>query len=129
MEFLVVFGFVLLMILPLVVIFYTESNDAQDALNSNQIKNIAIKLVDKSETIYYLGAPSRTTLKVFFPNNIQNVTFANGEIIFTYRTATNSMREIIEVSKINITGNVTPGSGVHFLQIQAEGDSISITDV
>ena len=64
-EFITIFGFVFLMTIPLIIIFFDQVGSVEDSISENHLKNVAQKIVDKAETIYYLGEPSKTTLKAF----------------------------------------------------------------
>jgi uncharacterized protein (UPF0333 family) len=128
MEFLILFGFVFLMIIPLVVIFYTQSYETKDALNSNQIRNVETKIADKAESVYYLGEPSKSTLKAYFPDNVVNITIRGREIMFFYRTNSNTIQEILVTAPVNMTGNLSILSGIHYIIIQNRGDLVSITE-
>ena len=128
LEFLTIVGFALVMLFPLVIIFNSESEAIKDQLYGNQIENICRTIVDKAESMYYLGSPSQTTLKVMFPPRIENVTITNRELKFYYINSNNDIQEIYETSLINITGSVSSHSGIHYILIKAEGDYVSITD-
>ncbi|MBD3203095.1 hypothetical protein GF327_02275 [Candidatus Woesearchaeota archaeon] len=127
MEFLVIFGFVFVMLIPLLIIFQLQSHETKDKIHVNQIRNIGMNLIDKSETIYYLGKPSKTTLKVMFPEKIENISIAERELIFHYRTHHNTLHSVVFTSLVNITGNISINSGLHYIVIEAQGDSVSIS--
>ena len=126
-EFITVFGFVLLMTVPLVTIFFDQSEAVKDRIAENQLRNIAIKIADKAETMYYLGEPSRTTLKAYFPERIENVNITQRTIIFEYRRAGNALSPISYTSRVNISGTISTEPGIHYLEIRSLGDEISIT--
>jgi hypothetical protein len=128
MEFLIIFGFVFVMLIPLLIIFQLQTHETKDQLYSNQIRNIGSKIIDKAESIYYLGEPSKSTLKVMLPEKIENITFReNRELQFNYRTYKNNIQEISFTSLVNITGNISSSSGLHYIVIEAKGDYVSIT--
>jgi len=80
-EFLSIFGFVFLMTIPLIIIFFDQTGSVQDAISGNHIRNIAIKITDKAETVYYYGGPSKTTLKVQFPERIEYINIGSRTIV------------------------------------------------
>lgn len=129
MEFLVILGFVFLMIIPLVIIFLEQSAYVNDAISQNHIRNIAVKLTDKSETIYYLGGSSKTTIKALFPKGIEDVNITGKSVTFWYRNSENKLRSITSVSSINVTGNITINPGVHLIQIESAGDSALLREI
>ncbi|MBN2422442.1 hypothetical protein JXB41_04405 [Candidatus Woesearchaeota archaeon] len=127
-EFLTIFGFVFLMLIPLVIVFHLQSNETKDSLASNQIRNMGMKIIDKTEYVYYLGEPSKTTLKFMFPERIENISICNRELIFNYKTYNENIQPVIFISLVNITGNLSSGSGIHKIIIEARGDYVSITE-
>ncbi|MBU0757654.1 MAG: hypothetical protein KKF44_06295 [Nanoarchaeota archaeon] len=126
MEFLMIFGFAFTMLVPLIIVFQIQSGQTRDNLNVNQILNIGTRIIDKVESIYYLGEPSKTTLKVMFPDHIEDITIDNREFVFYYRNNDNLLQEIPFTSLVNITGTVATYSGIHYITIQAAGDYVSI---
>ena len=126
-EFITIFGFVFLMTIPLIVIFFDQTGSVQDAIAGNHLRNIAIKVTDKAETMYYLGEPSRTTVKTQFPERIEYINITSRIIIFGYRTAKNNLQEILSVSQVNLTGNISTNPGIHYIVIESSGDVVSIS--
>ena len=127
-EFITIFGFVFLMTIPLILIFFDQVGSVQDSVSSNHLRNIAIKITDKAETVYYLGDNSKTTLKAYFPEKIEYINLTNREVVFGYRTASNNIQEAIAISQVNITGSLSTEPGIHYIIIESSGDVISITE-
>jgi|SaaInlStandDraft_4_1057021.scaffolds.fasta_scaffold186597_1 hypothetical protein len=127
-EFLTILSFIFLMIIPLILVFIENSTDVRDSISVNHIRNIAVRLVDKSETMYYLGGTSKTTVKALFPNNIEFVNITHDSITFTYNNARNKLQYITIVSAVNLTGNISNKPGIHAMEIISEGDEVSVRD-
>lgn len=127
-EFLTIFGFAFLMTIPVIIIFQTQSAETKDALATNHIRNIGIKIIDKAESIYYLGEPSKTTLEVYFPEHIQLINISGRTIIFEYLTSKNVLQENVLVSQINLTGSLSANPGIHYIKIEASGDAVSLSE-
>jgi uncharacterized protein (UPF0333 family) len=126
-EFITLFGFVFLMTIPLIIIFFDQTGAVQDSISSNHLRNIAIKITDKAETVFYLGDPSKTTLKVYFPERIEYVNITSRTIIFGYRTAKNNIQDVVSVSLVNLSGNISAKPGIHYIEIEASGGEVFIT--
>jgi hypothetical protein len=127
-EFLTIFGFVFLMTIPLIIIFFDQSGSVQDAIAENQIRNIAVKLADKAESIYYSGEPSKATIKAYFPDKIQNIDISSRSIIFYYLTATNLNHSIVTSTAVNISGNLSINPGIHYIELESSGGMVLIKD-
>ena len=118
-EYMVVMGFAALMAIPLLIIYYTYSSDSSDAVASSQALQIARKIVDSSESVYYLGKPSQTTLKLTFPERIQSTSLSNREVVFKIKTK-NGVAEIVQVANVNMSGSLPITQGLHVVTITAQ---------
>ena len=127
-EFITIFGFVFLMTIPLIIIFFDQTGSVKDAIATNQIRNIAIKLTDKAETVYYLGEPSKTTVKAHFPEHIEYINITDRTIIFGYKDFNNNMHQIISVSLVNISGTISTEPGTHYIEIESSGDEVLLQE-
>lgn len=125
-EYMLIIGFATIMIMPLVVIYHKYSSDASESVASSQALQIARKIIDASESVYYLGKPSQTTLKLNFPGNIEMINISNYEVVFKIKTK-NGIAEIVQISSVNITGNLPVSQGVHILTVKAEDKYVQVT--
>ncbi|MFH0874535.1 MAG: hypothetical protein V1859_01250 [archaeon] len=127
-EFLAIFSFAFLMLIPLVVIYFHQSSQAKDALDASHIRNIAVKIAEKAESVYYMGEPSKITLKVNFPYKIHNISIENREITFNFLTYKNQIQDISEMSSVNITGNISEREGIHYISIEAREGYVLVSE-
>jgi len=127
-EFITIFGFVFLMMIPLIVIFFDQSGAVQDAIASNHLRNIGIKIIDKGESVYYLGEPSKVTIKTTFPERIEYINFTTRTILIGYRTQDNNIQAIEVVAKMNVTGSLSTNPGIHYISIEASSGGITVSD-
>jgi hypothetical protein len=125
-EYMLIIGFATLMVLPLLLIYYTYSSDSKDAVGTGQAMQIARKIVDSSESVYYLGKPSQTTLKLNFPEGIQSTNISGKEIIFKMRT-NQGIAEIVQVASVNMSGTIPKSQGIHIITFKAEEGYVKIT--
>lgn len=125
-EYMLVMGFATVMALPLLLIYYTYTSDSSDSVAGSQAMQIARKIVDSSESVYYLGKPSQTTLKINFPDKIQSVNLSNREVAFKVRTQS-GITDIVQVSAVNMSGTLPTSQGIHVLTIKADDGFVQIT--
>lgn len=125
-EYMLIMGFATLMTIPLLLIYYTYTSDSSDSVATSQALQIARRIVDASESVYYLGKPSQTTLKFNFPINIKSAKLENYEVIFNIST-THGIAEIVQVSSVNMTGNLPTTQGIHIITVKAEERYVQIT--
>jgi len=118
MEYMMIVGFVAVITIPLVLIYYAYSSDTSDQINANQVDQVAKKIVDAAESVYYLGEPSQTTIKVYIPNNVVQATIGNREVFFKIKTKS-GISDIVQVSSVDIGGALPATSGIHYITIKA----------
>ncbi|MBN2112075.1 hypothetical protein JW707_03165 [Candidatus Woesearchaeota archaeon] len=127
MEYLIIIGFVAVITIPLVIIFQTHSQETKAEITSTQIYHVSKKIADGAETVFYLGEPSRLTIKSYFPEDIASIQLGNNEIVFRVRTR-NGIDDVVVYTPINITGNLSTHQGVHYLNIECRGDYVWVSD-
>ena len=127
MEYLIIIGFVAIITLPLVIIFQTHSRETTQDIASTQVYQIAKRIADGAETVYYLGEPSKITIKTYFPPEVENASIGSNEIVFIVRRGSNE-DEIVVYTPVNITGNVSSTQGVHYINIESKGEYVWVSD-
>ncbi|MBI4452531.1 hypothetical protein HY637_03815 [Candidatus Woesearchaeota archaeon] len=125
-EYMLVMGFAALITIPLLVIYYTYSADSSDTVSTTQALQIARKIVDTSESVYYLGKPSQTTLKLNFPDGIHSTNLTGKEAVFKIKTQA-GITDIVQVSSVNMSGTLPKSPGIHILTVKAEDGYVQIT--
>ena len=125
MEYMIILGFVAVITIPLVVIFMTQSDETNDDVKSNQVYLIAKKLADSAESVYYLGEPSKTTLKVYFPEDIFSVSIGNQEIMFRMKTRS-GVDDVVVMTAVDVNGTLPITAGTHYIKIESKGDYVWI---
>ncbi len=126
-EYLIMVGFALLLTVPTVIIFFTQSTQNVEQVNSIQARQIARKIVDNAEKIYYLGEPSVTTIKVAMPRGIDSIKISRRELVFNLKDSSGIVNSVVEVSSINLTGNLSPSSGIQTIRIANIGEVVNIS--
>ncbi|MFC1741327.1 hypothetical protein ACFL3V_02220 [Nanoarchaeota archaeon] len=127
MEYLIIVGFVAVIVIPMILIFYTYADRTQDEVVSNQVQKIGLKIGDSAEAMYYLGEPSRTRVRAYFPKNINNITIGNNEITFMIRTKS-GLDHIVIYSTVPVSGSLDIHSGYHNINVRSKGNYVEITD-
>lgn len=70
MEYLLVVGFSLAIIIPVTALLYGEYQESKTELDLEHLTEVARELVFQAEKLYYQGAPSSTTVEASFPNGV-----------------------------------------------------------
>jgi hypothetical protein len=127
MEYITIVGFVFVLLIPLMFIYYDQRGDTNDAINSNHAFKIGKSIADSAETVFYLGEPSRTILKLNFPPRIEAISISGYEIVLQMAT-TNGRDDIVIPTGVNVTGSLSVHNGIHNVVITARGDYVEITE-
>lgn len=108
LEYLVVLGFALLLLVPVVSLFQASSAQSEDLTNSNLIILAGRAFLSNAESVFYQGTNSRVKVEVFFPGNIENITIANiagsGRSELTFSAVFNGLEsDFVFFSPINLS--------------------------
>ena len=125
-EYMMIIGFATIITIPLIIIYYTFTQESGDEINSVQILQIAKKIVDAAESVYYLGEPSQTTLRVNIPNNVILANLSNYEVVFRLKTKSGEV-DIVQSSAVNITGSLPTNKSTYLITIEAESNYVNVT--
>ena len=125
-EYLMIMGFVTLITIPLVFLFYKYTAESSDEIITYQINQIANKIADAAESVYFLGKPSLTTIKVNIPNQIIESSLQNREVYFKIKVR-NGYYDVLQVSSVNITGTLPIRQGIYHIILKAEEGYVQLT--
>jgi hypothetical protein len=142
-EYLMVMGFVTFVLMVLLGIALSYSTNISDRLKVIQIENFAKKIVTSSETVFYAGKPSKTTILVDLPDGVQSITtpinvttgYAKG-ILISYNTVGGLTTSFYDSNvPINITakgcdgmspGTLCPNRGTRNIVTEAQENGVKI---
>ena len=130
MEYMTIVVFITVIIIPLILLYHTQYEGTNEQIRSNQADQIARKILDAAESVYYLGEPSKTTVKVYVPQNVENITIVGvsggGELVFHMRTRYGT-DEVVRTSPVEINGSIGESSGIKFITVESKGSYVQIT--
>ena len=126
MEYIILTGIVLAIIIPLMVVFYNQSEDITLQVKSQQVRKIGEKIIDTAESVSYLGEPSRIQLKVYIPEGINAVSVVDKGIIFTIDTKLGE-NQVIVPSDVNMSGSIPITPGYHTISIENRDNYIFVS--
>jgi len=103
-EYMIVLGMALLLLLPGSYLFYSFSQGTNDQLIGAQITRAGLEILSTADAMYAVGQNSWSTITINFPENVKNIYILdNEELVVEYETQ-NGLSEAIFFSNINITG-------------------------
>lgn len=127
MEYMIIVGFVIVITIPMILIFSSQSTSIDESLISNQAALIASKIVDSAETVYYLGNSSKVTFKVNMPKMIHGVNISNNEVVFRIKQH-NGISDIVKYSIVPINGTISKKAGIFNIVVESRGDYVWVSN-
>ena len=126
-EYMFIIGFATLITVPLILIYFSFTEGSNQEITFSQINQVAKKVVDAAESIYYLGEPSQTTLKVNIPDNVVLANLSAGyEVIFKIKTKSGET-DVVRSSSVNITGSLPVDKGTYTITVKAKPDYVEVS--
>lgn len=112
-EYLVMTGVALLALLVLLSGVYTRLSNTETDLDVSSVHNAVNKLKEATDFVYSHGHPTRITLSVYFPGNIEpGFTYINGTTINFAVTIADSYTDIWAATKGNVAWDLYGGSAI-----------------
>jgi uncharacterized protein (UPF0333 family) len=131
-EFLLIVGFAFLMTVPLIIIFYQQSENISKEVTASQADKVASEIRDAADEVYYIGTPSKKTITVFLPENVNGVRISGNTIVFDIDSADGDY-EIVKWTVANLTGSLMNYSGIHHVSAESyydlSGTYVNISEV
>jgi hypothetical protein len=84
MEYMMVAGFISLVIIPTTFLFYTYASDSSEDIDRAQIDRFGRDVTTTAETVYYLGYPSRLVIEERLPKNVVSISTDRDTVTGTY---------------------------------------------
>jgi uncharacterized protein (UPF0333 family) len=126
-EYIALISFVILIVMAIYLTSYSYANSTKDTVLINQVDKIANTLIDNAESVYNLGYPSKTTIKVYIPEKIKSINISSNQITFIISTSSREI-EIFKESSIDLEGSLSTVPGLHEIIIESTGDGVLIRE-
>ena len=127
-EYLIVVSFVTFVVLSIlgIAVFYTTQ--IQDKVKFDEIDKSARKIVFAAETTFFDGEPAKSTIDVYLPVGITDISITNDNLVFTVDS--DSGQNILAYkSSVPIQGSISSSSGLKKIQLTAGPSSVTIAEV
>ena len=129
MEYLAIFSIAALMLIPLIILFATQTNTIEADIAYAQTENALSRIIDSAEEIYFQGPPAQKTLRVQFPKGIDEIIIAPNVIIFKLETIDGTI-EVRRDTRATLEGSLQTFQGSHLIKFEAfdDPDAVYISD-
>lgn len=127
LEFLMIVSVSLVMSMPLVLIFTNQQDNIRSDIISAQIERVATSVADTADEVYYMGPPAQKTVRIDFPQGINEIKLESNQIIFVMDVGGANYEVVREVVG-TLEGNVSSGEGTKSLRFVSLQDGVRIED-
>jgi uncharacterized protein (UPF0333 family) len=127
LEYGLVIGFSLLILIPTIIIAQSYSSSYQDNIRIHEAQRTLDIIVRYADTVHLEGPPARRTIKVNLPANIDNITTYNKTIVIFMDDGVRMAYATAEYSNLSWEANYH-GKGRYNLMLQSSHNAVRITD-
>lgn len=119
-EYLILFSFILLTLIPVIAALYSYSAHSQERLALEQSHQTAKRIADAANIVYSIGHPSQIIRKVYIPSDIKSATISDMEIVFVVEGASGDV-EVVETTLVAINGTLPTNQGTYRMNVSTTG--------
>lgn len=125
-EYILVVGFITFAIVSILALSVYYSGQIKDRINLNQIENFATQLTNSAESVFFSGEPSKTTIKLYLSEGVENIDINSDSLVFKVRTSSGiNIREF--KSKVPLQGNISVSEGMKEITLEAKETYVLIS--
>lgn len=125
-EYLILVGFITFAILAIVAMAFGFSNQTKDRIILNQAESFVNQLLKSSESIFFSGEPSKTTISLYLPDGVTNLTINSDNIILKVQTTSGENVKYFD-SDVPLNGSISTSEGTKILVIEAKENYVLIS--
>ncbi len=126
-EYMIVMGFVTFAIISILALAILYSDRIKDRIKLNQIESFAVQLLNSAESVFFAGEPSKTTVRLYLPEGVNNITVTTEYLIIETTISSGLNRQSFK-SKVPLAGAVSSGQGIKKLSLQARDTDLLISE-
>lgn len=127
MEYMVMLGFALAIVLPLWLYVNTTIGESKQSLDVTYAKVAVNKIRDAADSVYVQGAPAQIPLVLDMPDNIASTSISGREVQIKLYSQ-DGQTDIYAVTLSNLQGSLPIRSGRIRILVKAETNFINITE-
>jgi uncharacterized protein (UPF0333 family) len=101
LEYTLVIGMIILTLTIAVAVAFYYASSAKGQIRMNQVDKIGKKVSETSDSIYYLGVPSKATIELIMPDQVKNA------LLVRAQDPTSTTRDYIEFIYYGSGGDAT----------------------
>jgi uncharacterized protein (UPF0333 family) len=115
-EYLMLVGVLIVLVLPFAYIIYGDTQ----VKNNVEISKLAVSKIAKAANLVYAQGPgARTTIRVYLPNGVINITTLNQEVRMNMTATGGQTTLLFEPTYANLTNSqISSFSGIKAIQVE-----------
>ncbi|MBU0958859.1 MAG: hypothetical protein KKB31_02825 [Nanoarchaeota archaeon] len=125
-EYMIVIGFVTLAIMSVLALAYFYSDEIKGNIKLNQVESFASQLIGKAESVFFAGEPSKNTVELYLPENVESLEIRNDGILITTNIGLEKSVRLFK-SKVPLSGTITPTLGLKKISLEAREGDVLVT--
>ena len=125
-EYMMVIGFVTLAIVSVLTLAYFYSDQIKDSIRLNQVESFATQILNSAESVFFAGEPSKTTVKLYLPEGVNEITISPDGILMKTRTRAGGENIRFYESKVPLAGSISNTEGIKRIAVIAGNTEVSI---
>lgn len=126
MEYMILMGFTLLLIGPLLFLYTQHSAEIQDSFSLAQATRAADTLASAAERVYFAGPPSQERILITIPEGVSSFIIAETSIDVLLA---NGQQATAYTQAQMIPTTIRPGQGRQYVLVAATTGGVMITEV
>jgi hypothetical protein len=127
MEYMVMLGFAIAIILPLWLYVNSSLSDTKGELDVTYARVAVNKIKDAADSVYVQGPPASIYLDLDMPDNIESTSVSGREVQISLNTQ-GGLAEIYAVSISNLQGSLPTRPGRIRVLVKSEGNYTNVTE-
>lgn len=128
-EYLMIVGFVLVVLIPGLVVYYNYTSSSQDKITTSKADKIAQEVVDAVDSVYYYGEGSQNTMTIDLPENVEYIYFEGKEMTIGIALENGDITEIVRASDVQMEGTIYNTPGKKDIIIKAFADKVVVNSI
>ncbi|MDO8508744.1 MAG: hypothetical protein Q7S27_03615 [Nanoarchaeota archaeon] len=127
LEYLITVGFIVFLIIGILGVSLFYSSLIKDNIRMNHLRNFANKVISSSESVFYAGEPSLTTITAYLPSGVEGI-YIGDKQIYVNISAAGGTNRVSFSSNVPINGSISKTEGVKKIKISATRNYVNVTE-
>ena len=117
-EYMIIVGFVSFAVIAILLLAFFYSGQIKDSIKLNQAENFAEQLIGSAESVFFAGEPSKTTIRLYLPENVEIIAITDDYVTITMTLSTGQNIRSYD-TRVPLQGTITPTEGIKKLILTA----------